>query len=110
MPTDLDAVSRGKREAQADPQTEITIMLVCVIISLGSLMLVFEVFRQWFVTAPATATATATPHSFRTNSGSFACIDTSMSAILTYSIAAVVCPAAPFLPAHTSSCLALPVS
>ena len=46
MPTDLDTVSRGKREAQADPQTEITIMLACVIISLGSLMLVFEVFRQ----------------------------------------------------------------
>ena len=46
MPTDLDAISRQKREAQADPQTEITIMLVCVIISLGSLVLVFEVFRQ----------------------------------------------------------------
>ena len=46
MPTDLDAVSRRKREAQADGQTEITVLLVCVIISLGSLMLVFEVFRQ----------------------------------------------------------------
>jgi len=40
MPTDLDAVSRRKPEAQADGQTEITILLVCVI----SLMLVFEVF------------------------------------------------------------------
>ena len=44
MPTDLDRVSRRKREAQADPQTEITIMLVCVIISLGSLVLLFEAF------------------------------------------------------------------
>jgi hypothetical protein len=46
MPTDLDAVSRRKRKAQADGQTEITIMLVCLIISLGSLVLVFEVFGQ----------------------------------------------------------------
>ena len=46
MPTDLDALSKRKREAQADGQTEITILLVCVIISLGSLVLVFEVFGQ----------------------------------------------------------------
>jgi len=46
MPTDLDAVSRRKREPQADGQTEITVLLVCVIISLGSLVLVFEVFGQ----------------------------------------------------------------
>jgi len=44
MPTDLDAVSRRKREAQADGKTEITILLVCVIISLGSLVLLFEAF------------------------------------------------------------------
>ena len=44
MPTDLDAVSRRKPEAQANGQTEITILLVCVIISLGSLVLLFEVF------------------------------------------------------------------
>ena len=47
MPTDLDAaVSARKREAQADGQINITIMLVCVIISLGALMLVFEFFEQ----------------------------------------------------------------
>jgi hypothetical protein len=46
MPTDLDALSKRKREAQADGQTEITILLVCVMISLGSLVLVFEVFGQ----------------------------------------------------------------
>jgi hypothetical protein len=33
MPTDLDAVSRRKREAQADGQTEITILLVCVMLA-----------------------------------------------------------------------------
>jgi hypothetical protein len=46
MPTDLEAVSARKHEAHADGQIETTIMLVCVIISLGSLMLVFEIFRQ----------------------------------------------------------------
>ena len=46
MPTDLDAarVTARKREAQADGQIELTILLVCVIISLGLLVLVFEVF------------------------------------------------------------------
>ena len=46
MPTDLDAVSRRKREAQADGQIEITILLVCVITSLGSLVLVVRRLRQ----------------------------------------------------------------
>ena len=46
MPTDLDAVSRRKREVQADEQTEITIMLVCFIIFLGMLLLVLEVFAR----------------------------------------------------------------
>jgi hypothetical protein len=46
MPTDLDAVSARKREAQANGQINITIMLVCVVISLGSLMLMYEVFGQ----------------------------------------------------------------
>jgi hypothetical protein len=46
MPTNSDAVSRRKREAQADGQINITIMLVCVIISIGSLMLMYEVFGQ----------------------------------------------------------------
>jgi hypothetical protein len=46
MPTDLDPVAARKREAQADGQIDIKIMLVCVIISLGSLMLVYEVFGQ----------------------------------------------------------------
>jgi len=46
MPTDLDAVSARKREAQAHAQTEITIILVCLIICLGTLGLVFEVFAQ----------------------------------------------------------------
>jgi len=46
MPTDLEAVSARKREAQADGQINIKIMLVCVIFSLGALMLVFEVFGQ----------------------------------------------------------------
>jgi hypothetical protein len=46
MPTDLEAVSARKRQAQANGQIETTIMLVCVIISLGSIMLVFEIFRQ----------------------------------------------------------------
>ena len=45
MPTDLDAATAArKREAQADGQIENTILLVCVIISLGLLVLVFEVF------------------------------------------------------------------
>lgn len=45
MPTDLDAVSARKRQAQAQTQSFVTIMLVWVIISLGMLGLVFEVFR-----------------------------------------------------------------
>jgi len=44
MPTDLDAVSRRKRAAEADAQTTITIMSVCLIIYLGTLGLVFEIF------------------------------------------------------------------
>jgi hypothetical protein len=43
MPTDLEA---ARKREQADGQIETTIMLVCVIISLASLMVVFEVFRQ----------------------------------------------------------------
>jgi hypothetical protein len=39
MPTDLDAVSARKRKAQALPRTEITVLLVCVIIFLGLLVL-----------------------------------------------------------------------
>jgi hypothetical protein len=46
MPTDLEAASARKRAGQADGQINIKIMLVCVIISLGSLMPVFEVFGQ----------------------------------------------------------------
>jgi hypothetical protein len=47
MPTDLDdTVAARKREAQADGQINITVMLVCVIISLGSLVLMYEVFGQ----------------------------------------------------------------
>ena len=47
MPTDLDKVSKRKREAQPQAQTEITtIMLVCLIICLGSLGLVFEIFGR----------------------------------------------------------------
>jgi hypothetical protein len=41
MPTDLDAVSARKRKAQALPQTEISILLVCLIIFLGMLALLF---------------------------------------------------------------------
>jgi hypothetical protein len=44
MPTDLDAVSRRKRAAQADAQTTITLMSVCLIIYLGTLALVFEIY------------------------------------------------------------------
>jgi hypothetical protein len=43
MPTDLEAVSRRKREAQADVQTTITIMSVCLIIYLGMLVLLLKV-------------------------------------------------------------------
>jgi hypothetical protein len=39
MPTDLDAVSARKRKTQALPRTEITVLLVCVIIFLCLLML-----------------------------------------------------------------------
>ena len=47
MPTDLDAVSEQKCKAQALPYcTEITILLVCVIIFLGMLVLLF--FDQSF--------------------------------------------------------------
>jgi hypothetical protein len=46
MPTDLEAVSARKRAEEAHAQTGITIMLVCVIIFLGMLGLVFEVFGQ----------------------------------------------------------------
>jgi hypothetical protein len=49
MPTDLDAVSRRKREAQAHAQTEITILLVWLIFCLGLLLVIlglFEVFGQ----------------------------------------------------------------
>jgi len=46
MPTDLEAVSARKREAQADGQINIKITLVCFILSLGSLMVVYEVFGQ----------------------------------------------------------------
>jgi hypothetical protein len=46
MPTDLDAVSARKREAQVQTQTLVTIMLVWVIISLGMIGLLFEVVRQ----------------------------------------------------------------
>jgi hypothetical protein len=41
MPTDLDAVSARKRKAQALQRTEITALLVCVIIFLGLLVLLF---------------------------------------------------------------------
>jgi len=42
MPTDLGAVSSArKRAAQAQLQTEITILLVCFIIFLGMLVLLF---------------------------------------------------------------------
>jgi hypothetical protein len=46
MPTDLDTVSARKREAQAHAQTEITIILVCLIICLAMFGLVFEVFGK----------------------------------------------------------------
>jgi hypothetical protein len=46
MPTDLDAVSRRKREAQVETSTLVTIMLVCVIIFLGMFGLVFEIFSK----------------------------------------------------------------
>jgi hypothetical protein len=46
MPTDLDAVSARKREEQAQTQTLITTTLVWVIICLGMLGLLFEVFAR----------------------------------------------------------------
>jgi guanylate kinase len=47
MPTDLDAVTRRKREAQTDQtQTTITAMSVCLIIYLGVLVLMLEVIGQ----------------------------------------------------------------
>jgi hypothetical protein len=47
MPTDLDAVSRRKREAQSvQTQTTITVMSVCLIIYLGVLVLMLEVVGQ----------------------------------------------------------------
>ena len=48
MPTDLDAaVTARKRAEQAQAQTEITIMLVWVIIFLGTFGLLFEVLWQY---------------------------------------------------------------
>jgi hypothetical protein len=47
MPTDLDAVSRRKREVQAETQTVVTIVLVWAIISLGVLMLMLAVVGQY---------------------------------------------------------------
>ena len=45
MPTDLDAATAArKREAQAERQTLVRVMLVCLIILLGVLVLVFKVF------------------------------------------------------------------
>jgi hypothetical protein len=41
MPTELGAVSPRKRAAQAQLQTEITILLVCFIMFLGALVLLF---------------------------------------------------------------------
>ena len=46
MPTDLDTASARKRAAQAHAQTEITIILVSLIICLVMFGLVFEVFGQ----------------------------------------------------------------
>ena len=47
MPTDLDAVTRRKREAQTDQtQTTITVMSVCLIIYLGVAVLMLEVIGQ----------------------------------------------------------------
>ena len=47
MPTDLDAVSRRKREAQAETQTVVTIVPVWAIISLGMLVLILAVVGQY---------------------------------------------------------------
>ena len=46
MATDLDAarVTARKREPQVQTETVVTVMLVCLIILLGVLVLVFEVF------------------------------------------------------------------
>jgi len=46
MPTDLDPAFARKREAQAQAQTEITILLFWLIISLGTLGLLFEVLAR----------------------------------------------------------------
>ena len=46
MPTDLEAASARKRAEQAQAQTETTIMLVWLVVYLGMLVLVFEVFGQ----------------------------------------------------------------
>jgi len=46
MPTDLEAASARKRAEQAQAQTETTIMLVWLVVYLGMLVLVFEVFGR----------------------------------------------------------------
>ena len=46
MPTDLEAASARKRAEQAQAQTEATIMLVWLVVYLGLLGLVYEVFGQ----------------------------------------------------------------
>ena len=47
MPTDLDAaVTARKREAQAQTQTVVTIMSVCLIIWLGVFVLIVKVVGQ----------------------------------------------------------------
>jgi hypothetical protein len=47
MPTDLDVVTRRKREAQTDQtQTTVTVMSVCLIIYFGVLVLMLEVVGQ----------------------------------------------------------------
>jgi hypothetical protein len=43
MPTDLEAVSARKRAQQAQGQSDITIMLVSLIIYLGMLVLLLKV-------------------------------------------------------------------
>jgi competence protein ComGC len=48
MPTDLDAaIAARKREAQAETRTLVTMTLVWAIISLGMLVLMLEVVRQY---------------------------------------------------------------
>ena len=46
MPTDLEAASARKRAEQAQAQTETTIMLVWLVVYLGLLGLVYEVFGR----------------------------------------------------------------